>query len=125
MFFKCPIYTVFIDETKIDPSFRDAQFHIDGYQLPPFRRDQNKKDGGKTVFVREGIIANRMKELDGKTSGIICIELIFSKKICTFNSRLNWNVSIWINCMEDILITYFFLSVMLVMLVVLCVTCSC
>ena len=80
MFFKCPIYTVCIDETKIDPSFRDAQFHIDGYQLPPFRRDQNKKDGGKTVFVREGIIANRMKEIDGKTSGIICIELIFSKK---------------------------------------------
>ena len=69
-----------IDETKIDPSFRDAQFHIDGYQLPPFRRDQNKKDGRKTVFVREGIIANRMTELDGKTSGIICIELVFSKK---------------------------------------------
>ena len=79
-FLNAPIYTVCIDETKIDPSFRDVQFHIDGYQLPPFRIDQNKKDGRKIVFVREGIIPNRMKELDGKTSGIICIELIFSKK---------------------------------------------
>ena len=36
--------------------------------------------GIKIVFVREGIIAKRMKELEGKTSEIICIELKFSKK---------------------------------------------
>ena len=69
-----------IDETKIVPSFPDAQFHIDEYQFPPFRRDRNKKGGGKIVFAREGIIAKKMKELEGKTSEIICMELTFSKK---------------------------------------------
>ena len=79
MFVKCPIDIVCIDETKIDLSFPNAQFHIDGYQFPPFCRYQNKKGGGKIVFVREGIIAKRMKDLEGKTSEIIFIELIFSK----------------------------------------------
>ena len=69
-----------IDETKIDPSFPDAQFHTDGYQFLPFRRDRNKKGGGKIVFVRQTIIARRMKELEGKTSELICIELTFSEK---------------------------------------------
>ena len=46
-----------IYKSKIVPSFPDAQFHIDGYQFPPFRRDRNKKSGGEIVFAREGIIA--------------------------------------------------------------------
>ena len=37
-----PIDIVCIDETKIDPSFPDTQFHSDGYQLLPFRRYQSK-----------------------------------------------------------------------------------
>ena len=45
VFLKCPIDTVCIDETKIDPSFPNAKFHIDGYQFPPFLRDQSKKGG--------------------------------------------------------------------------------
>ena len=52
VFLKCPFDVVCIDETKIDPSFPNSQFHIDGYQFPPFRIDRNKKSGGKTVFVR-------------------------------------------------------------------------
>ena len=71
-FLKCPI--------DIDLSFPNAQFHIDEYQFPPFRRDQNKKGGGKIVFVREGIIAKIIKDLEGKTSEIISIKLTFSKK---------------------------------------------
>ena len=35
VFLKCPFDIVCIDETKIQPSFPDAQFHIDRYQFPP------------------------------------------------------------------------------------------
>ena len=36
-----------IDETKLDTSFPDSQFKIDGYQFPLFRKDRDSKDGGK------------------------------------------------------------------------------
>ena len=29
------------DETKLDFFYHNAQFHIDGYQFPPFRKDRN------------------------------------------------------------------------------------
>ena len=34
---KPPIDLLCIDETKLDASFSDAQFHIEGYQYLPFR----------------------------------------------------------------------------------------
>ena len=34
-----------VDETKLGASYPNAQFHIDGYQFPPFRRDRNKRGG--------------------------------------------------------------------------------
>ena len=34
--FKTEVDILCIDETKIDPSYPDSQFHIDGYQFPPF-----------------------------------------------------------------------------------------
>ena len=53
-----------IDETKLDASFPDSQFKIDGCQFPLFRldldKDQDSKDGGKIVFVLEGIVAKRL-----------------------------------------------------------------
>ena len=45
--FKTEVDILRIDETKIDPSYLDSQFHIDGYQFPPFRKDINKHGGGK------------------------------------------------------------------------------
>ena len=80
VFLKCPIDMVCIDETKINSSFPNAQFHFDGYQFPLFRVDRNKNGKGKIIFVRKGIIVKRMNELVRKTSEIICIELTFSKK---------------------------------------------
>ena len=80
VFLKCPINIVRIDETKIDPSFPDVQFHIDGHQFPSFCRDRNKKGERKILFVRESIIAKRMKQLEDKISEPICIELTFSMK---------------------------------------------
>ena len=33
-----------IDETKLDDTFPDAQFKINNYQYPPFRRDRNSRE---------------------------------------------------------------------------------
>ena len=57
---KTQIHVLCIDETKLDESFPDAQFHIDGYQYPAFRKDRNKNGGGKIVYVKEGLIPKRI-----------------------------------------------------------------
>ena len=51
---KSSIDILCVDETKLDACYPNAQFHIEGYQFPPFRRDRNKHGGGKMVFVRNG-----------------------------------------------------------------------
>ena len=65
---------------KLDSSYPNAQFHIDGYQFPPFRKDRHKYGGGKMVYTRDGIIAKRLENLEGKHSETICLELTVSKK---------------------------------------------
>ena len=77
-----PLDIFYIDETKLDDSFPNLQFHIENYQFPPFRRDTNSKGGGKIVFVKEGLIAKRLKEIETKSSETIAIELTISKKKC-------------------------------------------
>ena len=77
---QAPIDIICVDETKLDSSYPDSQFHIDGYQFPPFRKDRNKYGGGKIVYVREGFIAKRLANLEGNTSGTICFEVTISKK---------------------------------------------
>ena len=77
---KSSIDILCVDETKLDASYQNAQFHIEGYQFPPFRRDRNKHGGGKMVFVRNDIIAKRLESLEGKESETICIEFTISKK---------------------------------------------
>ena len=74
---------VCIDETKLDESFPEFQFHIENYQFSSFRRDRNSKGGGKLVFVKKGLISKRVKDLEIKLSETICIELtITNKKWC-------------------------------------------
>ena len=81
---KAPINIICVDETKLDSSYPDSQFHIDGYQFPPFRRDRNKCGGGKIVYVREGFIAKRLANLEENTTETICIEVtILKRKRCT------------------------------------------
>ena len=67
-----------IEETKIDPSYPDSQFHIDRYQFPPFCKDRNKHGGGKRVYVRNGIIAKRIKQFEEGCGETICLEFTFS-----------------------------------------------
>ena len=72
-----------IDETKLDSSFPNHQFKIEGYQFLPLRRDRNSKGGEKIVFVREGLIAKQMKNFETKNAETICLELtIVEKKWC-------------------------------------------
>ena len=48
---KTPINLLCIDETKIDASFPDAQFHIKDYQYPPFRQRLDKNGGQKWLLL--------------------------------------------------------------------------
>ena len=77
---KAPVDILCIDETKIDPSFPDSQFHIDGYQFPPFRKDRDKNGGGKIVYVKNDLIAKRIDSFEGENGEFICLEIKISKK---------------------------------------------
>ena len=44
---KSPLNIFCINKTKIDSSFPDAQFHIDGYLFQPLLKDRNQNGGGK------------------------------------------------------------------------------
>ena len=72
---KPPLEMICVDETKLDESFPDHQFKIDGYHFPPFRRDRDKYGG-----VKEGLIVNRTKEFKTNKSETICLELTISNK---------------------------------------------
>ena len=90
---KAPIVLLSIDETKLDASFPDAQFHIEGYQHPPFRRDRDKNGGGKMIFIREGLLAKKLYAYEDSTSETICLEVTISKKkwCVTFAYRPPYN----------------------------------
>ena len=78
--FKTEVDILCIDETKIDPSYPDSQFHIDGYQFPPFRKDRNKHGVGKIVYVRNEVIAKMIKQFEEGFGETICLEFTLSKK---------------------------------------------
>ena len=77
---KTQINVLCIDETKLDESFPDAQLHIKGYQYPAFRKNHNQNGGGKIVYVKEGLIANRTLQYENINLETICIEIIISKR---------------------------------------------
>ena len=49
-----------VTETKIDESFPDEQFFMDGY-WPPFRADRDDIGGGVIIYVREDIACSELK----------------------------------------------------------------
>ena len=77
---KAPIDISCIDEVKLDEAFPDAQFMIENYQFPPFRRDGNNKGGGKMLFISKELLAKRLEDFEIKSTETICIELLISKK---------------------------------------------
>ena len=67
-------------ETKLDESFPNGQFNLDGYQIRA-RRHRDKNCGGLNLFVRRGIICKRISdfELSVKFFGMYLSELTISK----------------------------------------------
>ena len=76
-----PLEILCVDETKLDSSFPNSQFRINGYIFPPYRRDRDKHGGGKMDFIREGLITKRLENFETKLSERICLELTVSNKI--------------------------------------------
>ena len=55
---KSKLEVLCIYETKLDLSFPDTQFKIEGCQFPLFREDRNSDGGGKIIYVREGLVTS-------------------------------------------------------------------
>ena len=75
-----PVNILCLGETKLDLSFPDHQFKIEGYQFPPIRRGRNSKGGEKLVYLREGFIVKRIPKLETGKAKTICIEITIAKK---------------------------------------------
>ena len=84
---KVPLDVFCVDETKLDDSFPNSQFILKNVQFPPFHKDRNSKGGGKLVYVKQGIIAKRLENLETKFSETICIELFLRKRCASFAYR--------------------------------------
>ena len=69
-----------ISETKLDGSFPDSQFKIDGYHFSPFRRDRNFHGGGLMVYIKNDIIATRLIEFEPQEIECICTKITIAKK---------------------------------------------
>ena len=70
-----------VDEMKLNESFTDSQLKKNGYQFPLFRRDRDNRERGKIIFVRNGLIVNRLKKFEIKKLETIFLDLtIMSKK---------------------------------------------
>ena len=50
-----------ISETKIDDTFPDSQFLIEGFSVP-YRLDRTAKEGGILLYIREDIPSKRIKK---------------------------------------------------------------
>ena len=73
---------IVVVESKIDVSFTQQQFAIEGYHLP-LRRDRNALGGGVMIFVREDIPVKQIcSDVALNIEGIL-IEINLRKKVVT------------------------------------------
>ena len=68
-----------ISETKLDETFPEQQFHIEGFS-PPYRRDRNDKGGGLLLFVREYVPSRKINVELSPQIEVIVIEINLKKK---------------------------------------------
>ena len=69
-----------IAESKLDGSFPSADFHLQGYHLPPFRIDCTSNSGGLLTYVKSGIPARHLTKFKLDPSlHILPVELILRK----------------------------------------------
>ena len=74
-----------ISETKLDDSFPEAQFYIEGFRAP-FRLDRNKHGGGILLYVRNNIEA------------ILLTDHVFPNDIEAFFTEIKVNTCKWLLC---------------------------
>ena len=72
-----PVDILGIAETKLDDSFPNAQFSIDGYRT--FRKDRNQHGSGLFVYVRSDIPCRQIKTLEMTNIESIVLELHVNK----------------------------------------------
>ena len=68
-----------IEETKLSSDFKTATFFVNNYQIP-MRRDRNAFGEGIMLYVRKGVVCNRVPVLETPSLELLCSELIASKK---------------------------------------------
>ena len=70
-----------VSETKIDDTFPDAQFLIDGYVNPSnLRKDRNNFWGGLITYIKKGIPHRRLPKIEPTNLEVTCIEITFGKR---------------------------------------------
>ena len=74
-----------IDETKLTDDFPDAKFALENFNFPPLRRDRKNVNsrncgGDKLVFIKEGLICNRLRQYQTPNAETIALELTISKR---------------------------------------------
>ena len=67
-----------INESKLDESFPQHQFCIEGYKIP-YRKDCTKNSGGVLIFVREDLRCKELQTINNSGEGIF-LELNLRKK---------------------------------------------
>ena len=74
-----------ISESKIDDSFPDAQFAVQGYSI--FRQYNTSSSGGIIIYVRSDIPHRRLVNAECYNDGIesVCIELTIGKTKTVFS----------------------------------------
>ena len=77
-----------ISETKLDDSFPEAQFYIEGFRTP-FRLDRDQHGGGTLLYLRNIINAILLKDL------------VFPNNIEAFFTEVKVNTCKWLVCCSN------------------------
>ena len=81
-----------ISETKLDETFPEGQFLMDGF-TPPYRMDRNTNGGSIVLYVREDIPSRQISfKTDDKVIEHFFVEITLCKKkwliSCSYNPHL-------------------------------------
>ena len=85
-----------IAETKLNESYPNAQFFIDGYNnLQDFRRDRvYNNGGGLLVYIKKGIPCKRLRKFESDAIETVVVEIhLGSKKWCIVTIYRNEDVN--------------------------------
>ena len=74
-----PLDYMLISETKLDESFPNPQFKLNGYEVRA-GRDRRKHEGGLIEFVRQGFICKRLKNMNLIAVSVSVLNFTISKK---------------------------------------------